>query len=47
MGAHTEYLIATPLGELFAIHPDRLQRRAGGSAVMVTLDPEGVVLVRP
>jgi iron(III) transport system ATP-binding protein len=47
MGAHTEYLIATPLGELFAIHPDRLQRRAAGSAVMVTLDPEGVVLVRP
>ncbi|MFM7420190.1 MAG: TOBE domain-containing protein, partial [Alphaproteobacteria bacterium] len=47
MGAHTEYLIAIPLGELFAIHPDRLQRRAAGSAVMVTLDPEGVVLVRP
>ena len=47
MGAHTEYLISTPLGELFAIHPDRLQRRAAGSAVMVTLDPEGVVLVRP
>lgn len=47
MGAHTEYLIATPLGELFAIHPDRLQRRGAGSAVMVTLDPEGVVLVRP
>ena len=47
MGAHTEYLIATPLGELFAIHPDRLHRRAAGSAVSVTLDPEGVVLVRP
>ena len=47
MGAHTEYLIATPLGELFAIHTDRLQRRAAGSSVMVTLDPEGVVLVRP
>jgi hypothetical protein len=24
-----------------------LQRRGAGSAVMVTLDPEGVVLVRP
>ena len=47
MGAHTEYLIATPLGELFAILPDRLHRRAAGSAVSVTLDPEGVVLVRP
>jgi iron(III) transport system ATP-binding protein len=47
MGAHTEYLITTPLGELFAIHPDRLYRRRAGSAVMVTLDPEGVVLVRP
>jgi len=47
MGAHTEYLIATPLGELFAIHPDRLNRRRAGSAIMVTLDPEGVVLVRP
>ena len=47
MGAHTEYLITTPLGELFAIHPDRLHRRAVGSAVYVTLDPEGVVLVRP
>ena len=47
MGAHTEYLISTPLGELFAIHPDRLHRRAAGSAVSVTLDPEGVVLVRP
>jgi hypothetical protein len=47
MGAHTEYLITTPLGELFAIHPDRLYRRRAGSAVVVTLDPEGVVLVRP
>jgi iron(III) transport system ATP-binding protein len=47
MGAHTEYLITTPLGELFAIHPDRLKRRRAGSAVMVTLDTEGVVLVRP
>jgi iron(III) transport system ATP-binding protein len=47
MGAHTEYLITTPLGELFAIHPDRLYRRCAGSVVMVTLDPEGVVLVRP
>ena len=47
MGAHTEYLITTPLGELFAIHPDRLYRRRAGSAVMVTLVQEGVVLVRP
>ena len=47
MGSHSEYLLATPLGELFAILPERLRRRQPGSAVFVNFDPEGVVLVRP
>jgi iron(III) transport system ATP-binding protein len=47
MGSHTEYYLRTPVGDLFAVGPDRLQRRAPGEAVSVTLDPEGVVLVRP
>ena len=47
MGSHSEYLLATPVGELFAIVPDRLHRRPAGAAVSVTLDPEGVVPVRP
>jgi iron(III) transport system ATP-binding protein len=47
MGSHTEYHVATPVGELFALGPDRLVRRMPGEAVAVTLDPEGVVLVRP
>jgi iron(III) transport system ATP-binding protein len=47
MGSHTEYYFATPVGELFALGPDRLKRRKPGEAVELTLDPEGVVLVRP
>jgi len=47
MGSHTEYHLATPVGDLFAISPDRLRRRAPGEAVSVTLDQDGVVLVRP
>ena len=47
MGSHTEYHFATPVGELFAIGPDRLRRRRPGEAVRLSLDPEGVVLVRP
>jgi iron(III) transport system ATP-binding protein len=47
MGSHTEYVLATELGELFAINPDRLQRRAAGEKGALRLDPEGVVLVRP
>jgi iron(III) transport system ATP-binding protein len=47
MGAHTEYHFATPVGELFAVCPDRLLRRRPGEAVGLSLDPEGVVLVHP
>ncbi|WP_270937601.1 ABC transporter ATP-binding protein [Falsiroseomonas oryzae] len=47
MGSHSEYYLATPVGELFAMAPDRLVRRAPGEPVGVRLDPEGVVLVRP
>jgi len=47
MGAHIEYYFDTPVGTLFAIGTDRLHRRAPGEAVSLTLDPEGVVLVRP
>jgi iron(III) transport system ATP-binding protein len=47
MGSHTEYYLSTPLGELFALAPDRLQRRVPGEAVGVRFDVEGVVLVRP
>ncbi|MGG5809134.1 ABC transporter ATP-binding protein [Falsiroseomonas sp. CW058] len=47
MGSHTEYYLSTPVGELFALGPDRLRRRAAGEAVGVRFDPEGVVLVRP
>ncbi|MBS7791536.1 ABC transporter ATP-binding protein [Roseococcus sp. SDR] len=44
MGAHTEYVFTTPVGELFATD------RPGGSpgeAVRLALDPVGTVLVRP
>ena len=47
MGSHTEYYLATPVGELFCLGPDRLNRRAPGEKVGVRLDTEGVVLVRP
>ena len=47
MGAHMEYYFDTPVGTLFAIGTDRLHRRAAGDAVMLALDPEGVVVVRP
>ena len=47
MGSHTEYYLSTPVGELFCLGPDRLNRRAPGEKVGVRLDPEGVVLVRP
>jgi iron(III) transport system ATP-binding protein len=47
MGSHTEYHVATPAGELFVVGPRSLLRRAAGSAVSVTFDTDGVVLVRP
>ncbi|MGG5820080.1 ABC transporter ATP-binding protein [Falsiroseomonas sp. HW251] len=47
MGSHTEYYFATPVGELFAIGPDRLSRRQPGEAVRIRFDAQGVVLVRP
>ncbi len=47
MGAHTEYVVATALGELFAVSPDRLDRHAVGAEVSVGFDAEGVVLVAP
>jgi iron(III) transport system ATP-binding protein len=47
MGSHTEYYLSTPVGELFALAPDRLQRRVPGETVGVRFDAEGVVLVRP
>jgi iron(III) transport system ATP-binding protein len=47
MGSHTEYLISTALGELFAISPDRLVLRQAGEAVSVSFDPEGVIPVAP
>jgi iron(III) transport system ATP-binding protein len=47
MGSHSEYYLSTPLGELFALAPDRLRRRVPGEAVGVRIEPEGVVLVRP
>jgi iron(III) transport system ATP-binding protein len=47
MGSHTEYHFATAAGELFAVGPDRLVRRAPGERVTLALDPEGVVLIRP
>jgi iron(III) transport system ATP-binding protein len=47
MGAHTEYTIATPLGDLFAIAPDRLTRKMPGDAVGLTFSEDGVIVVRP
>ena len=47
MGSHTEYHFDTPVGMLFAVGPDRLSRRAPGEAVRLSVDLEGVVLVRP
>lgn len=47
MGSHTEYLLDTPVGELFCIAGDRLSRRMAGEAVFVSLDPDGVIAVRP
>jgi len=47
MGSHAEYQVTTDVGELFVVSPDRLARRALGEAVHVSLDPDGVVVVRP
>jgi iron(III) transport system ATP-binding protein len=47
MGSHTEYYLATSVGDLFAVTPDRLTRRAPGEAVMVGFDREGLLVVRP
>ena len=47
MGSHTEYHLLTPIGSLFVLGPDRLSRRAPGDQVLLSLDLEGVVLVRP
>ena len=46
MGSHTEYHLATGIGTLFAISPDRLRRSARGEAVTLGLDPDGVMVVR-
>jgi iron(III) transport system ATP-binding protein len=45
MGSHTEYHFATPIGELFAVSPDRLARRRPGEEVGLRFDPAGVVVV--
>jgi iron(III) transport system ATP-binding protein len=47
MGAHSEYTVATALGDLFVIAPDRLNRRKTGETVGITLADDGVILVRP
>jgi iron(III) transport system ATP-binding protein len=47
MGSHTEYHLATPIGELFAVAPDRAEPRRPGDAVAVRFADDGVVLVRP
>ena len=47
MGAHSEYTIATSLGDLFVIAPDRFNRKLAGDTVGVTLANDGVILVRP
>jgi iron(III) transport system ATP-binding protein len=47
MGSHTEYHFETSAGALFALCPDRLSRRRPGETVRLSLEPEGVVLVRP
>ena len=47
MGSHTEYLLDTPVGPLFCVSGDRLLRRTAGDEVSVSLDPDGVVAVRP
>ena len=47
MGSHTEYHFATPVGDLFALCPDRLSRRKPGEILGLGLEAEGVVLVRP
>ncbi len=46
MGSHTEYHLATPLGELFAVSPERVLHRKAGETVAIGFDPEGVVVVR-
>ncbi len=46
MGSHTEYTIRTAIGDLFAIGPDRLQRKALGEQVGLTFAEDGVALVR-
>jgi iron(III) transport system ATP-binding protein len=46
MGSHSEYLLDTAIGTLFAVIPDRLRRRAVGAQVLLALAPDGVMLVR-
>ncbi len=45
MGSHSEYLLDTEVGTLFAVIPDRLRRREVGAQVLITLAPDGVMLV--
>jgi iron(III) transport system ATP-binding protein len=47
MGSHTEYHLDTPLGDLFAVAPDRAEARRPGEPVGISFAPDGVVLVRP
>jgi iron(III) transport system ATP-binding protein len=47
MGSHTEYHLVTSLGELFAISPERVTHHQAGDSVLLSFDPEGVVVVRP
>ena len=45
VGEQMEYMVQTPLGELFVTSPDTLHPVAAGSSVSLSLVPEDVVLL--
>jgi iron(III) transport system ATP-binding protein len=46
MGPHSEYVLETALGEVFAVVPERPPRAKPGDGVTIGFDPAGVTLVR-
>jgi len=47
MGSHVEYILETPLGDLFAVSGNLLHARSAGEEVSVRFDESGTFVVRP
>ena len=47
MGSHTEYVLASDIGELFATMPEAAPSHAKGDRATVAFATSGVVIVAP